>query len=191
MSAEARRDRIAAASPSRGGRLWLRTRARLAWRFLTARFSSSLTRRIVVLNLGGLVVLMIGFLLLNQFRADIIAARSPEPDHPGQHHLGRDRRLGCDRHRHHHHRSGQAPAACARPIRRAVSERRGRDPVLHQSGARRARAASAGHADAHPRAHLRQRRQAVARIRVRCPRTARSSAPICPILRNAGGLWSG
>ena len=42
---------------------------------LTARFSSSLTRRIVVLNLGGLVVLMIGFLLLNQFRADIIAAR--------------------------------------------------------------------------------------------------------------------
>ena len=54
---------------------WLRARLRFAWRFLTARFSSSLTRRIVVLNLGGLVVLMIGFLLLNQFRADIIAAR--------------------------------------------------------------------------------------------------------------------
>ena len=53
----------------------LRLRARLAWRFLTARFSSSLTRRIVVLNLGGLVVLVVGFLLLNQFRADIIAAR--------------------------------------------------------------------------------------------------------------------
>jgi two-component system sensor histidine kinase ChvG len=53
----------------------LRARARFAWRFLTGRFSSSLTRRIVVLNLGGLVVLMIGFLLLNQFRADIIAAR--------------------------------------------------------------------------------------------------------------------
>ena len=75
MSAETRRDRIAAASSSRGRRQWLRARARLAWRFLTARFSSSLTRRIVVLNLGGLVVLMIGFLLLNQFRADIIAAR--------------------------------------------------------------------------------------------------------------------
>ncbi len=43
--------------------------------FSRPRFSSSLTRRIVVLNLGGLVVLMIGFLLLNQFRADIIAAR--------------------------------------------------------------------------------------------------------------------
>ena len=42
---------------------------------LTARFSSSLTRRIVVLNLGGLVVLAVGFLFLNQFRADIIAAR--------------------------------------------------------------------------------------------------------------------
>ncbi len=75
MSAETRRDRIAAASPTRGRGQWLRARARLAWRFLTARFSSSLTRRIVVLNLGGLVVLMIGFLLLNQFRADIIAAR--------------------------------------------------------------------------------------------------------------------
>jgi two-component system sensor histidine kinase ChvG len=42
---------------------------------LTARFSSSLTRRIVVLNLGGLVVLVVGFLLLDQFRADLIEAR--------------------------------------------------------------------------------------------------------------------
>src|SRR5208282_1997440 len=74
MSAETRRERIVAVTP-RGWREWLRARARLVWRFLTARFSSSLTRRIVVLNLGGLVVLMIGFLLLNQFRADIIAAR--------------------------------------------------------------------------------------------------------------------
>ena len=62
-------------APQRTRRQWLRARLRFAWRFLTARFSSSLTRRIVVLNLGGLVVLMIGFLLLNQFRADIIAAR--------------------------------------------------------------------------------------------------------------------
>ena len=73
MSAETR-ERIVAVAP-RGRRHWFRARARLVWRFLTARFSSSLTRRIVVLNLGGLVVLMIGFLLLNQFRADIIAAR--------------------------------------------------------------------------------------------------------------------
>ncbi len=75
MKAETRRDRIVAASPTASGSRWLRARARFAWRFLTARFSSSLTRRIVVLNLGGLVVLAVGFLLLNQFRADIIAAR--------------------------------------------------------------------------------------------------------------------
>ena len=74
MKAETRRDRIAVL-PARGRRQWLRARARLAWRFLTSRFNSSLTRRIVVLNLGGLVVLAVGFLLLNQFRADIIAAR--------------------------------------------------------------------------------------------------------------------
>ncbi len=75
MKAETRRDRIVAASPTASGSRWLRARARFGWRFLTARFSSSLTRRIVVLNLGGLVVLAVGFLFLNQFRADIIAAR--------------------------------------------------------------------------------------------------------------------
>jgi two-component system, OmpR family, sensor histidine kinase ChvG len=75
MNVEVGRDRIVAAPPPKTRRQWARARARLLWRLLTARFSSSLTRRIVVLNLGGLVVLMIGFLLLNQFRADIIAAR--------------------------------------------------------------------------------------------------------------------
>jgi two-component system, OmpR family, sensor histidine kinase ChvG len=74
MSAETRSGRMVAIT-SRGKKHRLRARARFGWRFLTARFSSSLTRRIVVLNLGGLVVSMIGFLLLNQFRADIIAAR--------------------------------------------------------------------------------------------------------------------
>jgi two-component system, OmpR family, sensor histidine kinase ChvG len=74
MSAETQIGRRIVGAPSRGRRL-MRTRARQAWRFLTARFSSSLTRRIVVLNLGGLVVLVLGFLLLNQFRADIIEAR--------------------------------------------------------------------------------------------------------------------
>jgi two-component system sensor histidine kinase ChvG len=63
------------AQAARGRLRWLRVRARVAWRFLTARFSSSLTRRIVVLNLGGLVVLVVGFLLLDQFRADLIEAR--------------------------------------------------------------------------------------------------------------------
>ena len=63
------------AQAARGRLRWLRVRAHVAWRFLTARFSSSLTRRIVVLNLGGLVVLVVGFLLLDQFRADLIEAR--------------------------------------------------------------------------------------------------------------------
>ncbi len=40
-----------------------------------ARLSSSLTRRIVVLNLGGLVALLGGFLYLNQFREGLIDAR--------------------------------------------------------------------------------------------------------------------
>ena len=39
------------------------------------RASSSLTRRIVVLNLAGLVVLLVGFLYLNQFRQGLIEAR--------------------------------------------------------------------------------------------------------------------
>ena len=74
MSSETQLEQRVAAAPSRGKR-WLRLRARAAWRFLTARFSSSLTRQIVVLNLGGLVVLVIGFLLMDQFRADLIEAR--------------------------------------------------------------------------------------------------------------------
>ena len=45
-------------------------------RLVEASFSSSLTRRIVTLNLGGLLVLVVGFLWLNHFRADIIEART-------------------------------------------------------------------------------------------------------------------
>ena len=75
MSAETQVQHRLSAQAARGRLRWLRVRARVAWRFLTARFSSSLTRRIVVLNLGGLVVLVVGFLLLDQFRADLIEAR--------------------------------------------------------------------------------------------------------------------
>jgi two-component system sensor histidine kinase ChvG len=50
-------------------------RLRAAMRSVSSRFSSSLTRRIVVLNLGGLVALLIGFLYLNQFREGLIDAR--------------------------------------------------------------------------------------------------------------------
>ncbi len=53
----------------------LALRWRLFWRNVFSRLSSSLTRRIVVLNLGGLVALLIGFLYFNQFRAGLIDAR--------------------------------------------------------------------------------------------------------------------
>jgi two-component system sensor histidine kinase ChvG len=58
-------------------RTWrtLRVRLRKFWRAVEHRLSSSLTRRIVVLNLGGLVALLVGFLYLNQFRAGLIDAR--------------------------------------------------------------------------------------------------------------------
>jgi two-component system, OmpR family, sensor histidine kinase ChvG len=53
---------------------WL-ARIRSFGRGLALRTSSSLTRRIVVLNLAGLFALLIGFLYLNQFRQTLIEAR--------------------------------------------------------------------------------------------------------------------
>jgi len=50
-------------------------RLRGAGQAITQRASSSLTRRIVVLNLAGLVALLVGFLYLNQFRQGLIEAR--------------------------------------------------------------------------------------------------------------------
>jgi len=50
-------------------------RVRSIIRSFSSRFSSSLTRRIVVLNLGGLLALLVGFLYLNQFREGLIDAR--------------------------------------------------------------------------------------------------------------------
>ncbi|MCB1540030.1 MAG: sensor histidine kinase [Rhodoblastus sp.] len=71
MSVEAHSDPVA--RPLR--RLKRLVRVRQLWRATLARFSSSLTRRIIVLNLGGLFALLIGFLYLNQFRAGLIDAR--------------------------------------------------------------------------------------------------------------------
>ncbi len=48
---------------------------RRSLRAISSRAASSLTRRIVVLNLGGLVALLVGFLYLNQFREGLIEAR--------------------------------------------------------------------------------------------------------------------
>src|SRR3954447_9372904 len=64
-----------AAPPRRRKRLRLMVRARAIWRGLVLRASSSLTRRIVVLNLAGLVALLVGFAYLNQFRQGLIEAR--------------------------------------------------------------------------------------------------------------------
>ena len=48
---------------------------RAFWRGFVSRFSSSLARRIILLNIGGLFALLIGFLYLNQFRQGLIDAR--------------------------------------------------------------------------------------------------------------------
>ncbi len=61
------------AEPRRGVRL--SARMRLFWRRVLARLNSSLTRRIVLLNLAGLAALFVGFLYLNQFREGLIEAR--------------------------------------------------------------------------------------------------------------------
>lgn len=50
-------------------------RLRQLGRMVYQRASSSLTRRIILLNLAGLVALLVGFLYLNQFREGLIEAR--------------------------------------------------------------------------------------------------------------------
>ena len=46
-----------------------------AWQFFVSQSFSSLTRRIVFLNVAGLLALVIGILYLSQFRAGLIDAR--------------------------------------------------------------------------------------------------------------------
>ncbi|MDP3407537.1 sensor histidine kinase [Bosea sp. (in: a-proteobacteria)] len=53
----------------------LRGLTRRSLRAVSSGAASSLTRRIVVLNLGGLVALLVGFLYLNQFRESLIESR--------------------------------------------------------------------------------------------------------------------
>ena len=62
----------------RVARKWLRwffAPSVATWRFLVAQSSSSLTRRIVLLNIAGLLALAISILYLSQFRAGLIEAR--------------------------------------------------------------------------------------------------------------------
>ena len=122
MSTETQLEQRVAAAPSRARR-WLRLRARAAWRFLTARFSSSLTRRIVVLNLGGLVVLVVGFLLMDQFRADLIEARVQSLTIQADIIAAAISASATGRHQFDHARSGQAVATGARRKRRAGAKR--------------------------------------------------------------------
>ncbi len=75
---DARRERVTDLPERSGPRRIRRSaslRARKFLRSVTIRLSSSLTRRIVVLNLGGLVALLILFLYVNQFREGLIDAR--------------------------------------------------------------------------------------------------------------------
>jgi two-component system sensor histidine kinase ChvG len=53
----------------------IRRPLRSAWQFFVSQSFSSLTRRIVFLNLTGLVALVTGVLYLSQFRAGLIDAR--------------------------------------------------------------------------------------------------------------------
>jgi len=76
MSSDAHSEPFLTAAGARWRRSRARQRLRTFRRAALSSFSSSLTRRIVFLNLGGLLVLVVAFLLLNQFRADIIAART-------------------------------------------------------------------------------------------------------------------
>jgi two-component system sensor histidine kinase ChvG len=76
-SSETRAPARTSASPSKRratlGRIGERLRA--FGRLVFVRASSSLVRRIVVLNLAGLVAMLAGILYLNQFRAGLIEAR--------------------------------------------------------------------------------------------------------------------
>jgi two-component system sensor histidine kinase ChvG len=73
--AEAARHGEAPALPSPGHLIRLRNLARSVWQFFVTQTFSSLTRRIVFLNLTGLIALLTGVLYLSQFRAGLIDAR--------------------------------------------------------------------------------------------------------------------
>ena len=53
----------------------LRSAIQRAWQFFISQSFSSLTRRIVFLNVAGLLALVVGILYLSQFRAGLIDAR--------------------------------------------------------------------------------------------------------------------
>jgi two-component system sensor histidine kinase ChvG len=72
---EAERPDEAPPAPPRSGLRRAGDLLRRAWQFFIAQSFSSLTRRIVSLNVAGLLALAIGILYLSQFRAGLIDAR--------------------------------------------------------------------------------------------------------------------
>ncbi len=75
QNAEAERPGEEAARPTPKRFAAIRRPLRSAWQFFVSQSFSSLTRRIVFLNLAGLVALVTGVLYLSQFRAGLIDAR--------------------------------------------------------------------------------------------------------------------
>ncbi|MGH6682973.1 MAG: stimulus-sensing domain-containing protein [Pseudolabrys sp.] len=75
QNAEAERRGEEVMRPERKRFAALRRPLRSAWQFFVSQSFSSLTRRIVFLNLTGLVALVVGVLYLSQFRAGLIDAR--------------------------------------------------------------------------------------------------------------------
>ena len=75
QKAEAEKPGADAARPRRKPFDSLRRLLRSVWAFFVSQSFSSLTRRIVFLNLAGLVALVTGVLYLSQFRAGLIDAR--------------------------------------------------------------------------------------------------------------------
>jgi hypothetical protein len=125
--------------------------ARRSLRAISSGAASSLTRRIVVLNLGGLVALLVGFLYLNQFRESLIESRVQSLLTQGEIIAGAIAASATVETRRDHHRSRQAaPAAGGRERR----DRRGSARFLDQSRKGRAAAAPAGHADQDAGPHL-------------------------------------
>ena len=72
---EAERPDDGAAAPERGGARRLTDLLHAGWQFFARQSFSSLTRRIIFLNVTGLLALVIGVLYLSQFRAGLIDAR--------------------------------------------------------------------------------------------------------------------
>ncbi len=149
-------------------------------RWIAQRFASSLTRRIVVLNLAGLIALLIGFLYLNQFRQGLIEARVQSLLTQGDIIAGAIAASATVDTRRDHHRS--RPAAPAPGRRGRHLRRRGAlgPRILPQPGAGGPAPAPPDHADRDPRPGLRPRRHDADRF-------ARALHPGRPQPRSAAG----